>query len=452
MTSHHTTKSSSSLYSRETKIKSQPVSFLDLVVFLLPTCLVLEVSIVGRLMGFEIVALVVFPFLFWARGHRLWQGWTKVFLILLGVWLVSQVCTDVIRGTPFVDYARGWARIGMTFVTFSVLFFLVYDAKQPEKRIKLLVTGLIVGTFLDFIVSPERGPGFVLSADLISLWKYGFGHPVTLSVVLASAICYYRGRRSLGFIMLLAIGVVDILLWKRSLGGVCILTSLILWGKDHFSVFTFSIRNISRLVAIGLIILLFGYGILNGYEYAARQGLLGQTNKRLIIQQGGGPGGVLLGGRVGILASLLAIRQSPIIGYGSWAEAPRWLYIGWLQLAIEAGHYDSVRFQIRGAQREGKYILPSHSILFGSWVHAGLGAVPVWICVLWLAMKVITEIRVRQTPMALLAVYLSITLAWNILFSPFGNMQRLVIPYAIVIALTALKLTPQTIKNNARHN
>ena len=420
--------------------RTNRLGFLDAIVFLIPALQFFEVHIVGRLMGGEIIILGLFLFIFREKGNKLWRGWPKLFVLLLGVWLLSQITTDVIRGTPFVDYIRGWSRIGMTFINFAVLFLLIYDAKRPATRMKLFVAGLIAGGLLDFIISAERGPGLTLSAGFITLWKYGFGWPVTLAVVFASAVLWYRGNRSMALGLLVAMGAVDIFGWRRSLGGMCFLTVSVLWMKDHFSHFTFSARHVGRLAAIALLLLSLGYGLLNVYEYAAREGWLGETNKRLIMVQGGGVGGVILGGRIGILASWSAIKQSPVVGYGSWAEAPYWLYAKWFKLAYQAGYYKRVQRRVRDIKR-GENIIPSHSILFGSWVHAGLGAVPVWICVIWLAIISLVEINVRKAPMAVFIIFLSIMLGWHILFSPYGNMQRQMIPYGIVFLLTGLKLT-----------
>ncbi|MGI9421074.1 MAG: hypothetical protein ACR2RA_24885, partial [Geminicoccaceae bacterium] len=76
-----------------------------------------EVPGLGTIYLAELCLIGLLPFLVVLRGRML-QSRALAFILLMGlVYFAAQVLTDVIRETPFADYARGWSRI--LFLMFS---------------------------------------------------------------------------------------------------------------------------------------------------------------------------------------------------------------------------------------------------------------------------------------------------------------------------------------------
>lgn len=124
----------------ELRAKSFPTDFdaLDILAVGLPTVSFLQVVIVGRLIVTEILLLAALPWLWRARNRLRLPRW---FLMIWAGWLVSQIATDVVVGSAFADYARGWAGILFTLTNFAGILILV----STLRRARLFSVGLAGG-------------------------------------------------------------------------------------------------------------------------------------------------------------------------------------------------------------------------------------------------------------------------------------------------------------------
>ena len=115
-------------------------------IFMLPVLNAVEIPLVGRLLLGEAVCALLLPVLLLNRGYLLGERFPRLFLSLAFVWLGTLALTDIARGTPFQDYARGWAKIGFFVIDFCVLYILVHGR---SRYIFLLACGLAVGSLAD---------------------------------------------------------------------------------------------------------------------------------------------------------------------------------------------------------------------------------------------------------------------------------------------------------------
>ena len=69
------------------------------------------VQIVGNLPLSELLFLPLMPILIFVQGRQMIRPTMRPLLLLLGVWLVGQILTDIYRGTAFLSWARGDANI-----------------------------------------------------------------------------------------------------------------------------------------------------------------------------------------------------------------------------------------------------------------------------------------------------------------------------------------------------
>jgi hypothetical protein len=429
---------------------------LDVWAFLLPAISFVEVRLVGRLIVSELLALAILPWLLRSPDRLRVPRWL---LALWAAWLVSQVLTDVVVGSAFVDWARGWAAIIFTLIDLTVILALV----STPNRGRIFAFGLAVGGILTYVFAPTPNA-------LADPWKWAFAGPIGFA--LAAALSGVMGERRpwLAVTVFAAFGVLSAFLLYRSLSGVALLTAAYLLfaavvaGRNQFR-----LRRPAQ-AAGGLIF--YGAAALAIYlslGAAAAGGLFGQAAKERFEDQSGAvtassplpvpspvastpagtstpvptsstvsgsnPLGVLIGGRSEILTSPRAILDSPILGHGSWAKDPKYVELQRREL-IEMGVPN-------GNEPGDPALIPTHSYLLGSWVWAGLAGGVFWLAIAAIVLWLIAKLYTSTVALSPLIVFATTWLLWNIAFSPYGNTQRLYATFAIALCLLGLRLVEQ---------
>jgi hypothetical protein len=361
--------------------------------------------------------LVMLPWLWSVRDRPPLPRW---FVVLWAGWLLSQVVTDIVVGSAFEDFARGWAAIMFTLTDFAAILVL---AATP-RRARLFALGLATGGILGYFIAPS-----IFAAAYP--WKFAFGLPVAfvLAAILSGSIGNRLSLLSAG--VFLFFGGLNLLLGFRNLGGISLLTAgyllLSAFAGRRQAVLEWSIRRTTAgllLLAIGVV------GTLQLYDVAASQGLLGSGAQAEYESQSGALG-VLIGGRQEILASSQAVIDSPILGHGSWAKDPKYIDVLAQQLN-DLGY-------VATTDLYGSDLIPTHSFVMGSWVWAGfLGAV-FWLGVLGVAVWLLANVYMFRLELAPLVVFFAMFLLWNIAFSPYGSGARMLACYGLVLCLLGLR-------------
>jgi O-antigen ligase len=221
---------------------------------------------------------------------------------------------------------------------------------------------------------------------------------------------------------------VNVRLGARSLAGVCFLASLytLVATRDQYrATNTHRPRSLVMLV-MGVVAMLFGSYL---YGSMAKSGLLGEAAQAKYEFQSTGRYSLLLGGRNEIVFSSLAIRESPILGHGSYVGFPVLLQ------AAGAAQLADWGYEYLLPSQDQPDLLPTHSGLFGAWVEAGILAVPFWIVLMALLWRGCIRTMQRGDPLTPLRVFIAITVSWDVLFSPFGADRRITIPLAILLLI-----------------
>ena len=389
-------------------------------VFILPAVKFIEITIGGKLFFTEIILLILFMFMLVTRKIHFQFKLAHTFILLCLLWLYGQIFTDLIRGTPLVDYARGWAKILFTIINFTVLFILLHGKKR---RMVIFASGLVTGGFLEYFLNP--GP-----LALTSPWKFALGTPVTLLVVLiVSAISPSKPFVRIGLLM--AAFAINMCMGFRSLSGICFLTAIYLFiqsieGRKRL---TFTPHTFKRPLVVGTFLLVASMLLIEGYGYMAQQGILGERAENVYQMQGYGMLGVLIGGRSEILSSGRAILDSPIIGHGSWAKDPKYVD-ALIMYKRQLGYYAD--------EQDESELIPTHSHFFGAWVEAGILGAAFWGWVLCLVARCLYSmygIRDRLVP---LYAFIGFFLLWDIFFSPYAGDRRFITVFYIVTLMTAI--------------
>lgn len=396
----------------------------DILVFAIPFLQFVKLNVVGVLYASEIVLIATFLYFAVNRKLRRFTPVSKTFLAVCAAWLASQIVTDVVLNTAFADYARGWSRIAMTLIAFSVLYVLLNGQQQ---RFVIYGWGLVIGGALEFLINP------VELANTYP-WKFGLSYPATLGVFLLASRA--KSGSYWPIVASAAIGCVNIVAATRSRGAVCLavaLCLLITLPARRQSQRTFGLNTKSRLMVIGAFAVSIA-GIAWIYQYASSSGILGQVAQEEYQEQSTGEYGVLLGGRSAILGSIPAIYDSPILGHGSWARDPFYV-LAQLQ-AMAAMGYENVG-AIETEELEEGYV-PAHSCIFGAWVEAGIVGAIFWGWVLVFTIKSLLRVHSSNTLMLPLVFFCALSLAWDLVFSPYGTQSRIIVPYYLVMLMTQL--------------
>jgi hypothetical protein len=389
-------------------LAAAPRPLVSLLVFGLPFLMLIEVNAIGRLFLAEIAILLLLPWLLILRERLLHARLPRAFLCLGLVWLGSQVVTDLVVGAPFTDYSRGWAKISFFLADFSTLYLLLHG---DGRRLCLFAAGMGVSALFAYVVAAGAVPG--------GAWKFCLGPACSLLAVLAAQSPPLARRCGLQTALLLAMAFLNIVLGCRSLGLICYLTAAYLLLQRQA-------RRWRRPAAAALVAALLVLASAAGFRYL-HGWALELSGPEAIEKQLAQSGryGVLLGGRPEAYVAVQAIRDSPLLGHGSWAKDPQYALL----------LYDLQRYgyKFNPAKLVDVGLIPTHSHLFGAWVEAGLVGGLFWLAVLVLCLLLLVRARGTPHPLGPLLAYVSFLTLWGVLYSPFGAEMRFVDAYFLVL-------------------
>lgn len=380
----------------------------------------LRIHLIGELLVAELLLLTALVAVLYARPVVFPRPISRV-IVAMVAWLVAQMVTDIVRDSALVDWTRGWAGIGMSIVLLAAFCCLIVPS--PGRGVRF-AQGAVVGGFLQYFLAPT-------AYSLTYWWKFGLGGPVSMAVVLVAERMWSRGRIGQGALLLGFMGVVDVMLGARSLGGGCLLAALFVAGSARRSrrrgpkvrtTASGTWGNIAKGAFAAL-------AVLFAYTSVASSGLLGAESTAKYEDQSSGQYGVLIGGRPEVVLLVAAIRHSPWLGHGSWAK-----WEG--QEREEAIKYmNGLGYQYSSAGVGPDAGIPLHSYLLGAWVQAGLVGGLVWLGVLLMVVRMMAR-GYAQGNLSVLRTYLGVNFVWASMFSPFGAEQRAYFAFTLVMLVT----------------
>ena len=418
------------------------VSAIDAWAFIVPATSFAQVTIGGRLILSEILVLVLLPWLLRAQDRLRAPRWL---IALMAAWFASQVITDVVVGSAFTDWVRGWAAIAFTFIDLIAILALAGTAR----RARIFAAGIAAGFALEYLLNPTI---FVLSDP----WKFAIA--AAIGYLLAAIVSGPATARRpwLAVAAFGAFGLVNAFNGFRSLSGVTLLTATFLAVSRLLARINWTSRPVVARVVVGVGISgASALIVFVGLTSAAANGWLGGAAQTKFEAQAGidqpsvapgaspavgpspasspvAPLGVFTGGRAELLPSTQAIRDSPIIGHGSWARGPEYAELQ-RQRLIELG-------VPRGNLPGDPTLIPTHSYILGSWVWAGIIGAIFWLAVGLLALWTLVSVYGSGLVISPLVAFVATQLLWSIAFSPYSNTERIYAMFAIVVCLLALRL------------
>jgi O-antigen ligase len=212
----------------------------------------------------------------------------------------------------------------------------------------------------------------------------------------------------------------------RNPGGILIAFAVAIWCS-------LSTRRREQLLHRRLLLLRYfavmafvGYALVQLYTYAAIAGYFGERAALIAEFQSQFLGSILIGGRPEILANLVAIYESPLVGWGPLAEdLPHQL------LLIGLGVYGKDWFEDDGSLY--------HSMIFGAGHEAGIPAMLVWMAFCYWCLKACV-VSLSKNGSYKYFLPLLLNAIWNLLFSPLISLIRPQLAAAVAFSFLCFAL------------
>jgi hypothetical protein len=404
----------------------------DIITLILGLAICASVKLVGTIPGTEVVLIPLVPFLLIVRFKKVTQGKFKYLFLLLGLWLLGQIATDVYRGTGFVDWAKGDSAIIFMAMDLAGLAALVSGS---ERRKGLFIFSFSAGSLLATRVSPNY---FFEGAP----WKFGYGSGITALVVFASCFFFAQRKYAATGMLLLGIAGLNLLLDFRSPVLILLVTIGLVIPVIPERIGRMRILPAPgtglRLVALSMILLATGMIAKIVITELAAAGALGEDAREKNELQQNSALGLLLGGRPEILVSSRAVIDSPILGHGSFGKDVKYTEM-YRDLLVESGMHED-EFDEENENAFGR--IPTHSHLMGAWVFAGVFGGLFWGYVLVLVVRGVIRATIVQPTLLPSYCYFCVSFIWDILFSPFGYSERVAEAFLLVVVCDLLNASP----------
>jgi hypothetical protein len=385
-----------------------------------------KVNLVGQLSGNEILALFSsFSINSLKSLYRKIPDLKKV-NIGYAIFFVFQMISDIINNSPANNMLRGGANIIMAIICTN------YLTKILHKNVENVIYYLI-GSAVSILIFGD------ISIDGIDLKKMSFFKfkmaPILNVLILIISIKLLKKYpdKKLGVVFLFILyGALCIALDARSNGLFFIFVSIIFYYKNRLRSISFK-KTIPYLV----VFMLLFQGLYSYYVFQTLSGNIGGEHSRVQLKRISNPYNpinLIVTGRAETYVGLLAALEKPIFGHGSWPKDPTGKY----QLMVFNLHDDEQNYDSFFASNEEHSIIPSHSVLIGAWMSAGIFAFLAVIYVIFLFFKngfnLLRNRLFINNSLYILVAYYIVNSSWIFLFSALGSL-KLTLPIMISVVL-----------------
>lgn len=400
----------------------------DFLTFLIPASSAVTISFGGQLPLGEIIVLLLVPVVLVLRPTRIFQQRYKWPYILMAVWLIGELISDAYVGTSSIDRAKGVARIVFFALDLAVISALVGNSLR---RVKAFTVGLVIMQ----LANAARG----MSLGMQTVWKMWLFFAFSCAIYLFISRYYVQKRYALVWLSIVLLVAVSIFYGSRSAALCSLVVSAPLavnalrkFGLSGESPQQQALRYFVFIILVGAA----GWMTHMAIGAAVRHGLYNRADEAKFQAQSGGKLGVLFGGRPEGLVAIQAIKDSPIIGHGSYASNPEYTLM--LQDKQYQYGYSDSDADVE-TDTEGEPLIPAHSHLTMAWIDGGVLGSLLWFYLLWLCGHSIFRLTEVFHPLAPLYCFFFISMFWDILFSPFGEQRRMQEAFYILLMFSLCK-------------
>lgn len=357
------------------------------------------------------VEMAILIFLF-VNANRAWfyvDRLTKILLIFFVITALSQTMSDMFNGV----YADSTVKRVGTYAIFIGVFIACKLLSLAEwSRLRWILAGYCLSWVFIYFVGTSAAEYYQASP-----WRLGLGWAFTLSICLG--ISLLPRLHIVAIAVLLPIAALHIVLGSRS---IAIFTLFVFAVSAYASVFGKPIPPKVSARRFFIVVGILSLGIAAGYYsiiFATEKRLLPPEVQERTEVQVYSQYGLAATARPETAASLSAIAERPLMGWGSTAYDPViWSYYIDLLTANwrSAGNYRAIYQDTFYQEWEGG--LPSHSHYFGAWVDGGFFASLSWLVVLIVSILAIMQGMTWRHPITPVVIFVASTTIWDVLFSP----------------------------------
>ncbi len=392
-----------------------------------------SVTLIGTIQVSEILMFILLPYLLVTQRHKWMSPGMKMVYVMMGFWLLGQILTDIYRDTVARNWMRGDARIIFFALNLATLTMLL---SKSVRRQALFIGGYGAGSLLAARLQPSSAIGDYP-------WKFGYAEGTMVLVILLSCYFHYKRRYWAAALLLGALVATNLVLNFRSPILFLLVTIALAIpivperiGRLRILPEAGTRKRVFALVCIAFVFMGSSEWLV---KFASRAGLVSADAQEKNMAESESSVGLLLGGRPEIFVSSRAVMESPILGYGSWAQDLKYnemLYDIDVKYNIPTDSLESI-------EDAGGQTIPAHSHIMSTWVQSGILGAVFWAYILWLAIRGLLRTALVQPPLSPYYIWLLAGFVWAVLFSPFGNTRRAIDSLVILIALEVMELYPK---------
>jgi len=411
--------------------ESSQARFAEIALFVLGAAGLYSINLIGALPGSEVLLFPLLPLLLLSQGRRAFDRQYLVFYLLAGGWLLGTQIADTYNGIAVFNRMKGTAR-----VVFFILDFVALAILLNNRTRRMLIFAVSIAAVL-LIGSWE------FSRDFSLQWKFGFSQGFTILSMLGSSYFYAKRRYGVCYVIVAVVAGLNLKYGFRSQLGIDVVSAALvlpLFGQGRVRhKGPHGTTDIFRTI---LLLILAGgaaYAANASIKYAAQAGLFDESQKAKFLGQAEGDYGVLVGGRPETLVAIQAIRDSPIIGHGSFPYGLKYMQLE-QDIQYEHGYTDS------DEPDEVDYpVIPTHSHLTLAWVEGGILGGICWIYILVLVVRGVFRVSKIRPGLAPLYSYLLVSFLWDVLYSPFGSVNRIRAAFYILLSYHILRAPSEAV-------
>jgi hypothetical protein len=391
---------------------------------------VTQIRIIGAMGITEAFCIVLGPFVFFNIWPKMRETKAKTIMTFLFFWFISAVFTDLIRESSLNDALRGIFAIPILFLVFVVAFALLWD---DLTRVRWMALGVALSAIVSmYVFRAQVTIGLAdyagQSVEDVMTFKTYYAAIVFVNIS-AFTVFLYRKWPAFVIVLLIFSGVFYLSEGSRSVFLVLFISAIGAWlafGQYY------TLRKVqTNTVLLTVVVALGGWMAMEIYVYSVENGWMGEDEYAKYEMQTDSDIG-LMEGRVEFIGALFAIKDSPFIGYGSWA--------------IDRGNYgtqmleyiddrDAADIRDRKSMERDLY-MPAHSHVWQAWIWHGFLGGFFWLSIFFLMISFLKKAIHLCRPLIAYNLLLLFSSLWDLFFSAFSNRPR----WGIVFAIVAISL------------
>lgn len=354
----------------------------------------------------------------------------RVFLLLVALCIASGVALALWRSSDHEISMRTAVTVAIELVGVAASCgFMTWAYLKAGAARTLVSFGLAAVVFVN------RGSALYSENP----WRFGFALPVSI-VVLALAATTRSAR--------VQVAALVVTMVAAAAGGGRSSTATLAVALIVFLFWTVARHRFNRRRSVafaGLVLGLVVWTVYNLGEALILEGLLGEAAQARSAAQADTTGGLLVGGRPE-LAATLALIVSVVWGFGLGVE-PNWHDIEVGRIGMATVGYDPINGYVDTYMFGGAFRL--HSIFGEMWALYGLAGLCLAICIGWHAVSAVASGPHRSGVDGLLLYAATLTL-WNLAFSPWLTSIPMLIIMVSLVWFRRLRPDPRDVESTSR--